>query len=119
MRQCNSSKYTAVTYVRISTDIAYENEISELLMLLAALLSRRFSSHDRAQVQFCVHVFMNREGRKLDTFARQMNPRPAVSGNAVAFFEMFCRHSLRHLQMLAFETPYSAVRLWHVHPSSI
>ena len=42
---------------------------------------------------------------------------------AVGFFEaLFCHsslNSLHHLQMLAFETPYSAVRLRYVRPSSI
>ena len=45
------------------------------------------------------------------------------SFRAVGFFEAFCWHSslnsLHHLQMLAFETPYSAVRLRYVRPSSI
>ena len=42
---------------------------------------------------------------------------------AVGFFEAFCWHSslnsLHHLQMLALETPYSAVKLRYVRPSSI
>ncbi len=60
-------------------------QILKLLMLYAALISRSFLPHNRAQSQFCVHVLMNRQSRKLDAFARQINLHPAVPGNAIGF----------------------------------
>lgn len=60
-------------------------QILKLLMLYAALISRSFLPHNRAQSQFCVHVLMNRQSRKLNAFACQINLHPAVPGNAIGF----------------------------------
>ena len=54
-------------------------------MLRATLISRSFSSHNGAQLQFRIHILMNREGRKIDALACQINPHPAISDNAVGF----------------------------------
>ena len=54
-------------------------------MLRTALISRSFSPHNGAQPQFRIHILMNREGGKFDAIARQINPHPAISGNAVGF----------------------------------
>ena len=54
-------------------------------MLRTAVISRGFSPHNGAQPQFRIHIFMNREDGKFDAIACQINPHPAISGNAVGF----------------------------------
>ena len=66
-------------------NVPQREQILKFLMLCTALISRGFSPYNGAQSQFHIHILMNREGRKFDAIACQINPHPAISGNAVGF----------------------------------